>query len=372
MKTQDGAPIANVASIEDQIRTLWQEIGESKSSKTSVVTRVCTLTLIAYGANAELARRVRTAVPAVFSDHPCRAILIEADGAPDELSAWVTTVCQRAAEGAEQVCCEQITFTVGETMRRRLPGTVLPLVVSDLPVFVWWPGPFHAASNVRTQLFAHADRWLTDSRDFAAPLHDLSILHAMIKSDPSTAVTDLEWARLTPWRSMLARVFDQTATRPALDQITSLALRSKTVRSSALLSIGWLASRLRWQVASHPTDGDATTYHFTASHGEVFVSLQADETAADGLPSLVLGWANQPDLTITLDRSPNSPTLVSTVQHGAETTTHVGEMRGYDDGALLIEELNVYGRDRVYEAALAMVAKLATVDGDRGSGVGGR
>ena len=361
MNTQNGAPIANVASIEDQIRTLWQEIGESNSSKTSVVTRVCTLTLIAYGANTELARRVRTAVPAIFSDHPCRAILIEADGAADELSAWVTTVCQRAAEGAEQVCCEQITFTVGETMRRRLPGTVLPLVVSDLPVFVWWPGPFHAASNVRTQLFAHADRWLTDSRDFAAPLADLSMLHAMIKSDPSTAVTDLEWARLTLWRSMLARVFDQPTMRPALDHISTLTLRSKTVRSSALLCIGWLASRLRWQVASHITVGDATTYHFTAAHGEVQVIVQADETTDDGLSSLVLGWANQPDLTVTLARNANSQTLVSTVQHGAETTTHVGEMRDRADGALLIEELNGYGRDRVYEAALALVAKLVTV-----------
>src|SRR6476620_6700235 len=106
--------LTSVAGIEDELRRQWREIAEQHADRDHVVTRVCTLTLIAYGANPELVKRVRKAAPAIYARHPSRAILIEADGQPDELSAWVTTVCQMPSGQEQQVCCEQITITVGE------------------------------------------------------------------------------------------------------------------------------------------------------------------------------------------------------------------------------------------------------------------
>ena len=356
--------VANIADIENQIRALWREISEQSDGE-NAVTRVCTLTLIGYGANAQLARRVRTAVPKIFSDHPCRALLIEAAGDPDELSAWVTTVCQRQADEGEQVCCEQISLTVGENMRRRLPGTVLPLVVSDLPVFVWWPGPFHPASNVRTQLFAHADRWIADSRDFTSPLHDLVQLYGLLKDDQTIAVSDLEWARLTPWRTMLANAFDLAVARPALTRLSELRLRTNGAPSATLLAAGWLASSLGWQATGHRAEGESDIYTFSGPAGPVTLTIEHDDASPGRLPLLSTGCAAMPTLSVGLECHANQQSLVSTVHHDGETITQVGALPDDDDGLTLAQELNVYSHDRIYEAVLATLAAMAAVRGDQ-------
>jgi glucose-6-phosphate dehydrogenase assembly protein OpcA len=349
---------ANVSEIEAQIRALWQDLGEQHADSAHVVTRVCTLTLISYGANAELAKRVRAAVPAVFGTHPCRALLIEADGAADELSAWVTTVCQRPVDEGEQVCCEQITLTVGENMRRRLPGTVLPLVVSELPLFVWWPGPLHPASNVRTQLFAHADRWIVDSADFAEPLPDLARLHELVRSDETIAVSDLTWARLTPWRTMVAQIFDHPTVRPALDQISALTVTMGRHEAAALLGVGWVASCLGWQATAVEKTADGLQCTFSSANTPVTVTLQTAGAEDEGVPTIALTCATLPHLKISLGRGTHHQAVASVVQIGDEIRTQVGELRVFNDGTLLTEELNVYSHDRMYEAALAVVATI--------------
>lgn len=361
---------ANVADIEDQLRTLWQEIGEQHADKAHVVTRVCTLTLITYGANADLAHRIRTAVPAVFVTHPCRALLIEATDTEAELSAWVTTVCQRPSDDGEQVCCEQITLTVGEQMRRRLPGTVLPLVVSDLPLFVWWPGPFHLVSNVRTQLFAHADRWIVDSADFLEPLHDLARVHALVCSDETIAVSDLTWAGLTPWRAMFAQMFDLPAVRPALDTLSSVTITTNQHQAAALLGVGWLASCLGWQIEAVEQTAGGLECTFRGSSNSVRVGLEFQLADQASVPTITASSATMPDVQVSLARGADQRTIISTVQIGSEVRTQVGELHRFNDGALLMEELNVYSHDRKFEAALAVVAKISRIIAQPGSYVG--
>ncbi|HEY1014385.1 MAG TPA: glucose-6-phosphate dehydrogenase assembly protein OpcA [Herpetosiphonaceae bacterium] len=354
--------IANLAGIEDELRRQWQDIAEAHAGRDHVVTRVCTMTLIAYGADAELAKRVRKAAPAVYQRHPCRAILIEADGQPGELGAWVATVCQMPSGGEQQVCCEQITFTVGEEMRRRLPGAVLPLVMPDLPIFLWWPGPLHPASNVRTQLYAHADRWIIDSADFAEPLADLARLHGMLAADTHTAASDLAWARLTPWRATLARIFDHPAARPALDALTTVTINAKGRLAGGLLSVGWLASSLGWTPVARRSADRRYEFGFSAPHGEVAVTLAYASERSATMGDMSLASQAVPDLRINVGRTGDGGALACQVTLGEETLlAQAGAMRPSDDGTLLNEELNMHGHDRTYEKALAMVARLAAL-----------
>lgn len=360
--------IANLAGIEDELRRQWQEIAEAHVGRDHVVTRVCTLTLIAYGADAALAKRVRKAVPAIYQRHPCRAILIEAAGRPAELGAWVTTVCQMPSGGEQQVCCEQITFAVGEEMRRRLPGAVLPLVMPDLPIFLWWPGPLHPASNVRTQLHAHADRWVIDSADFSEPLADLARFHGIIAADPHTAASDLAWARLTPWRTMIARIFDHPAASPALGALTEVTINAKGRLAGGLLSVGWLASSLGWTLAGRRSAGLRHEFAFSAPHGEVAVTLLHASERSATMGEITLASQAAPELQIRIGRSGDGGALTCQVTLGGETLLdQAGAMRPSDDGALLNEELNMYGHDRTYEKALAMVAGMAALPAGQGA-----
>src|SRR5690606_28004394 len=95
----------------------------------------------------------------------------------------------------------------GETVVLRLYGevadqaqsVVLPLLLPDAPVVVWWPvnAPLNPAKDPLGSL---AQRRITDTYTSENPVEELSArARAYTPGD-----TDLSWTRITPWRSMLA------------------------------------------------------------------------------------------------------------------------------------------------------------------------
>src|SRR3989442_542739 len=65
----------------------------------------------------------------------------------------------------------------------------------------------------------------------------------------SVYVVDLAWLRSTPWRERVAATFDPPALRPELRTISAVTVRhNPDSTAAALLLIGWLASRLSWDV----------------------------------------------------------------------------------------------------------------------------
>jgi hypothetical protein len=63
-------------------------------------------------------------------------------------------------------------------------------------------------------------------------------------------VVDLAWLRSTPWRERVAATFDTPHLRPDLQTITAVTVRHHPESGAAgLLLIGWLASRLGWQLS---------------------------------------------------------------------------------------------------------------------------
>ncbi len=353
--------LCSVSSIEDELHALWRDVAKDHADAGHVVIRIRTLTLIAYGANAALAKRVRSAVPATFGTHPSRAVIIDASGADDQLSAWVSTVCQRPSNAGEQVCSEQITITVGEHMRRRLTGVVLPLVVSDLPLFVWWPGPWRAASTVRSQLFAQANRWIIDSSSFEQPISDLATINMLCEEQRNTAVSDLAWARLTLWRWMIAQVFDQITFHPLLDHMTDITLLDEAHDSCAILGLAWFASCLKWQVQRCTQADGALQLEFTAPQGHtVRAEIKQSAQAESGdMPSISISSSQLEHVRVTVEHSVPSNTLTISTYHGEDERVNVTELPASDDGTLLNEELNVHGHDRAYEAALQVIAQIA-------------
>lgn len=100
----------------------------------------------------------------------------------------------------------------GETVVLRLHGelanhaqsVVLPLLLPDAPVVVWWPEGA-PADPAKDPLGALAQRRITDTYSAELPLDELAVRAATY----SPGDTDLAWTRITPWRSMLAAALDQ-------------------------------------------------------------------------------------------------------------------------------------------------------------------
>jgi glucose-6-phosphate dehydrogenase assembly protein OpcA len=146
----------------------------------------------------------------------------------------------------------------GETAMIRLKGevvkhaesVVLPLLLPDSPVAIWWPchpPPDPAADT----LGALAQRRITDAA--AATTHKT---HAMQQQCAAYARgnTDLAWTRITPWRALLAAALDQHPLK-----VRSASVTAERISPSADLLAAWLVDRLRVKVERHSSGGPGIT-----------------------------------------------------------------------------------------------------------------
>ncbi|MEU6394306.1 glucose-6-phosphate dehydrogenase assembly protein OpcA [Streptomyces sp. NPDC046939] len=180
----------------------------------------------------------------------------------------------------------------GETVILRLHGevgghadsVVLPLLLPDAPVVVWWPveGPDEPAKD---PLGALAARRITD---LYADEHPLAALDRRAASY-APGDTDLAWTRLTPWRSMLAAALDQ-----ARADIVSAAVESEAENPSAELLARWLGSRLGVQVERVTTGGPVVTaVRLGTANGDIRIDRPEGPLATLTLPG-------QPERTLAL------------------------------------------------------------------------
>ena len=111
---------------------------------------------------------------------------------------------------------------------------VLPLLLPDSPVVVWWPGqgPLVPAEDPIGRL---ARRRLTDSERTASPVRWLRRLAPGYQPGD----TDLAWTRLTLWRALLAAALDQTS-----GEVVGGEVVADDTNPVAVLLKAWLECRL--------------------------------------------------------------------------------------------------------------------------------
>jgi glucose-6-phosphate dehydrogenase assembly protein OpcA len=182
----------------------------------------------------------------------------------------------------------------GEAVVMRLNGeladhadaVVLPLLLADTPVVVWWPAesPADPATSALGKL---ATRRITDaSYGNHQPASLAERLRGYMPGD-----TDLAWTRCTPWRSMLAAALDQLPVKVQAVKVTA----EMDNASSTLLSV-WLGWRLGVSVTLSTDKGPGiTSVHLGTEKGEISL------TRPDGLLA-VLTMPDQPDRHVALKR----------------------------------------------------------------------
>ena len=142
-----------------------------------------------------------------------------------------------------------------------VPSAVASLLLSDLPVYLWWRAVPPLADRVFNRLADLSDRVIIDSAAFADPHGDLASLAVLLRERTrGAAVSDLNWARLTTWRALVAAFYDVADYRPFLDRLDRMVIEyaplaedREAIPPRALLLGGWLASRLGWQLDDQNT-----------------------------------------------------------------------------------------------------------------------
>ena len=196
----------------------------------------------------------------VVPDEDAEAAMKAARAASREHPARVLGLIIGAARGANRVDAQVGIGSgwTGETALIRLSGevskhpesVVLPLLLPDSPVVVWWPtkAPENPATDPLGRL---AKRRITDAA--AAPR---SKAKAMLTQCESYAPgnTDLAWTRITGWRALLAASLDNFP-----DRVTAAKVAAERISPSADLLSAWLSDRLKVEVTRTSSNGPGIT-----------------------------------------------------------------------------------------------------------------
>lgn len=222
------------------------------------------------------------AATAAAREHPCRIVtLIRRPG-----TSSVPRLDAEIRVGDDSSLGEVIVLRLYGPLRKHADSVVLPLLLPDAPVLVWWPGVGPTVPS-EDPLGMLAQRRVTDAAAIGRPLQALKA-----RCDHhSPGDTDFAWTRLTPWRTLLASSLD----RP-FDEVVGAEVGAARSNPSAELLATWLEWRLGVPVIRTATRGPGITdVRLLTKRGEIAI------TRPDGrLATLVR--SGEPDRTVALPR----------------------------------------------------------------------
>ena len=369
-----GVRVRGVDAIERELARMRRERTQRARASGGSGARTSVLTLIVYATRPVHARRAAGAIAELSRRHPARAVIVLVDRvAPSASEGALTTHCDVPNPAAgHEICYEQVLIHARGEVEERVTSAVAPLVIPDLPVFLWWTGTPPLDAGHFAALAAAAGRIIVDSADFARPgetLPRIAVLCARGKG--RYGVTDLSWTRLTPWRELVTQFFDVPRWRPFLDALVEVhvgyavdADGRQSHPSQALLLYGWLASRLGWTGAGPIASSEAGGHTFSARGADgpsIPVRLRP---RYDG--HLGVGDLTGLRLRAALDGVGAQFVIERTDATHAQVTADIGGavsartvlLPPPSVVELLGEELTIMASDPAYEAALGAVVAL--------------
>ncbi|HZS05990.1 MAG TPA: glucose-6-phosphate dehydrogenase assembly protein OpcA [Blastocatellia bacterium] len=380
MNTETGSPSApqfiDVAAIERELNSLWKDAG--KEDEHGGVTRTSVLNLLVYTDSEHATSELDELLTEVTAAHPSRAILIAADRKATEagVNAQVISRCTLPTATTKQVCCEQVTINTKGKSVNEVHSAVLPLLVSDLPVYLWWRAEPLLADRVFTRLAEMSNRVIIDSSIFADPHGDLVSLAVLLRDRPKwTAISDLNWSRLTAWRQLIAGFYDVPEYRPALGAANRLEIeyaspagQPNAISPRAALVAGWIAARLGWTLNHSKTkkSGQSATFELMSKTQKIFIEFKPTtrtETEPGHIAKVTLkadSFAEESsDAEFTVTKSSEGTRLETTIFIGHESRPgRVLSYKRMGEAELIGRELEILTRDRVYEQAVLAAGDL--------------
>ncbi|MFH8223272.1 glucose-6-phosphate dehydrogenase assembly protein OpcA [Streptomyces sp. NPDC018057] len=214
--------------------------------------------------------------------------------------------------GSEAGTGETVVLRTYGDVSDHADSVVLPLLLPDAPVVVWWP--VEAPGNVAEDpLGALAQRRITDLYAFENPLE---VLQTRARHY-APGDTDLAWTRLTLWRSMLAAALDQARVR-----VTSAAVEAEADNPSAELLARWLEARLGVPVDRVGSDGPfVTAVRLGTADGEIVIDRPEGPLATLSLPG-------QPSRTLALKVRPTSELIAEELRRLDADEMYAVALRG--------------------------------------------
>lgn len=344
-----------------------QEIGD----QAHIHPRNSVLDVIVVASDPAEAERAAAAVEELADHHPCRAVVVldEPEAGVSRIDATVNSVVHTLVDGA---ACqyEQVFLRVRGQAAEHIPSLVDALLLPDVTTYLWWTGAPPVSTRRFRSTLESADVILVDSARFDRPQVAFVAFARLAAAETGTAFGDFHWARLAPWREVLAQFFNPPDRAGFLAGIGALAIDHDAGgggnRAAAALLAGWMASVLGWRLkrSSARRGGVVTAFYDSRAGHPVEVSLR--QVKANGLaPGEVCAVrleAAHRGRTCTLgavrDAGDSAHVLVDAEVGGRKVPRLVAPVPPSADALLLSRLLVEARRDLRYPAALQAGAEV--------------
>lgn len=386
-----------VTKIERELALLWKnaaraEDGEEDKSNNGqqAVMRACVANLLIYTGSEEGAGSLdpegvdgvpgprgslSDIITEIVARHPCRVLQISTHTRTEEqpIKAWISARCQLPQNG-KRLCCEQINLSVLESAMAEVGGLVLPLLAPDIPVYFWWlttdqlRGRYDKALDFALPFYEELaeciDHLLFDSACLSNPETTLvRLLYEMDRRGDALAFRDLNWARLTPWRQLTAQFFDSSEMQHFLSGLESVVIEGESdprpVSQQSLLLAAWIATRLGWKLAATEKSDTEWTIRLRGQR-EVTIRIAGHGGSGGEVTAVHLKSTRGDQRAVfSVRRAEDGISAITSEQIGeAASRQRRVRMRYRTESRLIGDELEVAGRDLVYEESLAMVVRM--------------
>ncbi|MGW3494966.1 glucose-6-phosphate dehydrogenase assembly protein OpcA [Streptomyces sp. NPDC001020] len=244
-------------------------------------------------------------------EHPSRTLVVIKRVSRSLRNRTTSRLDAEVRVGAEAGTGETVVLRLYGEVVDHAQSVVLPLLLPDAPVVVWWPvnAPLDPAKD---PLGALAQRRVTDTYTAEAPVQELNArAKAYTPGD-----TDLSWTRITPWRSMLAAALDQVTC-----EVKAVEVEGEEFNPSCELLAMWLADRLDVPVRRSLSSGPGlTAVRMATSCGSIALDR------ADGALA-TLSIEGQPDRAVALKRRETAELIAEELRRLDPDDTYASALR---------------------------------------------
>ncbi len=234
----------DITKVDRQLSSLWKQL--AKESETGWPVRTHVSNLVVHTESWSEVQRIAVGLKKLASRHPSRAIILIPDRADERSSidAELTVECPPGAAGLPSLYYECIVLTIDGRAADHLSSVVIPLLMPDLPTYLWWPGPPPFGHRALHRLLSVADQLVIDSAEFSWPGDGYADLARLCSG--KQGVNYFNWAWLSAWREIIAQFFDGAVLAPYASVIHSVQVEigaggENYARPTAgvLLLVGW-------------------------------------------------------------------------------------------------------------------------------------
>jgi len=402
--------LVHLEQVEEELSLLWKISADNLRTGQNTNVRTSVLNLVICAPDLESAQSASRLLRDLASTHLARVtivILDRSNSTSTAISTWVTLRCFSAISDIMRHCFEQTTILSTGSTNRAIANILQPLLKPDLPVYLWWIGDPPDDDPAFHKLVELSNRVIVDSTSFFNLEQDIQTLSLLRQAAPDSALSDLNWGRLTPWRELVVQLFDVLEYRPYLSGITSIEIEHAAAPlatptrtelgdvspnpACALLLAGWLKARLGWSLTHDPIhnirDTASGTYRWqmerssipsatrtlgspraktakldTVQRASIDIRPQVQSNMRPGSICLVrlISSVEGKKATFTINREGDPDLVLTSVELSHETRPQrtVSLAAEHKESELLHDELEILGHDYPFEQTLEEMAEL--------------